>query len=51
MLVRSADVRDAAEKHRFWFLYGEVAENLGDDDTAVKATARRSRSTARTCRR
>jgi tetratricopeptide (TPR) repeat protein len=37
MLVRSADVRDPAEKHRFWFLYGQVAENLGDDDTAVKA--------------
>jgi tetratricopeptide (TPR) repeat protein len=37
MLVRSADVREPAEKHHFWFVYGQVAEHLGDDDTAVKA--------------
>lgn len=36
MLVRSPDVRDAAEKQRHWFAYGQIAENLRDDETAVK---------------
>ncbi|MGD8860164.1 MAG: tetratricopeptide repeat protein, partial [Myxococcales bacterium] len=37
MLVRSGDVREPADKQRFWFLYGQVAEKTGDDEAAVKA--------------
>jgi tetratricopeptide (TPR) repeat protein len=37
MLVRSAEVKDPQEKQRFWFLYGQVADKLGDDETSVKA--------------
>jgi golgin subfamily B member 1 len=39
MLVRSPEVKDDEERHRFWFLYGQTAEQLGDDDAAVKAYA------------
>ncbi len=37
MLVRTSGNREVEEQHRLWFLYGQCAEQLGDDETAVKA--------------
>jgi golgin subfamily B member 1 len=37
MLVRSPEVKEDGDRHRFWYLYGQAAEHLKDDDAAVKA--------------
>ena len=37
MLVHSADVAETSDRQRFWFLYGQVADRLKDDATAVRA--------------
>jgi tetratricopeptide (TPR) repeat protein len=37
MLVRSAAIRDASQQQNLWRLYGETAEQLNDDETAIKA--------------
>ena len=37
MLVRNADVRDTAERHRYWYLYGQTSEKTQDYETAARA--------------
>ncbi len=37
MLVKRAGDRETSEQHRLWFLLGQCADNLQDDETAVKA--------------
>lgn len=37
MLVKRAGDREHDEQHRLWFLLGQCADNLRDDETAVKA--------------
>lgn len=37
MLVQSAEVSDPGEQQRLWRVYGQVTENLNDDETAVRA--------------
>ncbi len=37
MLVRSAAVRETEQQQKLWRLYGQTADELGDDDTAIKA--------------
>jgi len=40
MLVRSAAVREGNQQQKLWRLYGDTAEQLNDDDTAIKAYAK-----------
>jgi tetratricopeptide (TPR) repeat protein len=37
LLVRSSASREPAEQHDLWLLYGQCAEQLRDDDIAVRA--------------
>jgi tetratricopeptide (TPR) repeat protein len=37
MLVRTSGNRPQEEQHRLWFTYGQCAEQLNDDEAAIKA--------------
>ena len=37
LLVRASATRDPGEQHNLWLLYGQCAEQLGDDDIAIRA--------------
>jgi golgin subfamily B member 1 len=37
LLVRASATREAGEQQGLWLLYGQCAEQLGDDDVAVRA--------------